>query len=184
LNNVTLETAQGEISLNYSVQVLPEQSDAQVAATIGLMNGYVCEDCISGPVVFDAQTALALNPDDPLAAVHSFVKQRMVFRRDEDITAGFDWMLPRNGEDNYFVECLKRPVDVSFRSIVVSRRLRRTPPRRIVFRTSLSLRTIAVSELRWIVRMELMRDGVRTRLQGFKNGRLLIGRTWVTLAWQ
>lgn len=108
-----LDTPQGSMPLRYTVERIPEESDAQVAATIHRMCQYVNADCQSYPVQYDARVALAMYPSDPLVAVHTFVRSRMKFKRDEDITQGFTWMLPKDGQENYFVECLKRPVDVS-----------------------------------------------------------------------
>ena len=109
-----LETAQGDIPLKYSVVQLPDEADAQVAATIRLMQRYVCEDCQSGPIKYDAGVAIANNPNDPISAIHSFVRGRMVFRRDEENCAPLGWMLPRDGQEHRFVEMLKRPIDVAF----------------------------------------------------------------------
>jgi len=108
-----LETPQGSIPLRYSIEQVPEDSDGQVAATISKMSRYVCEDCQSGPVVYDARCAIASNPNDPLTAVHQFVRSRLKFRNDEAITQPYTWMLPKGNGEDYFVECLKRPVDVS-----------------------------------------------------------------------
>jgi len=103
-------------NLAYKAQVvrLPDNADAQVAETIALMCRYVCADCQAQPVIEDARQALALSPAYPLSAVHSFVRSRMRFKRDEDTMADKGQLLPNDGKDNYFVECLKRPVDVSF----------------------------------------------------------------------
>ena len=109
-----LETAQGDIPLKYSVVQLPDEADAQVAATIRLMQQYVCEDCQSGPIKYDAAVAVAGNPNDPLAAVHSHVRSRMFFKSDEASTDSFRWMLPTDGREHRFIECLRRPIDVSF----------------------------------------------------------------------
>jgi len=110
-----LETSQGNIPLNYSVERVPEESDAQVAATIALMSKYVCADCQSGAVIYDAQCAVASDPNNPLAGIHQFVRSRLKFRNDEEIVQPYDWMLPKQGMsgEDYFVECLKRPIDVS-----------------------------------------------------------------------
>ena len=110
-----LETNDGQtIPLRYSVQRLPDDADGQVAATIARMGQYVCEDCQSAPVRYEAQCAIAANPNDPLAAIHSYVRSRMRFKRDEETCAPYGWMLPKDGQDNYFVEALIRPIDVCF----------------------------------------------------------------------
>lgn len=108
-----LETAQGSFPLRYSVEQVPEDSDGQVAATINRMSQYVCQDCQAGPVIYDAQCAAGIDPANPLVGVHALVRSRLKFVNDEAITQPFDWMLPKSGgQDNYFVECLKRPIDV------------------------------------------------------------------------
>lgn len=113
---VILETSDGCIPLRYTIERIPEQPDAQVAATIARMCQYVNEDCTSPLIQRDAREALALDPSNPFEAVHSFVRSRMKFKNDEAITAPYTWMLERPGagaNDDYFVEMLKRPVDVS-----------------------------------------------------------------------
>ena len=113
-----LDTPQGSYPLRYSVEQIPENPDAQVAATIARMCQYVCEDSQAIPIIHDARRAVALDPNNPLAAIHSFVRSRMRFKRDEEITEPYGWMLPKSTQgkpdENYFVECLKRPVDVCF----------------------------------------------------------------------
>lgn len=109
-----LETPQGSIPLRYSVERVPEDSDGQVIATIRKMNEYVCADCKSPSIVYDAQLALSLNPNDPFDSIHRFVHSRFRFRNDEEIAQPYEWMLPKAGQQgDYFVETLKRPVDVS-----------------------------------------------------------------------
>lgn len=108
-----LETSNGSIPLNYSIERVPEDSDGQVAATINRMSQYVCEDCQSGPVLYDAQLVANNAEGDILGSAHRFVRSRLRFRNDEAITDPFHWMLPGDGEKDYFVECLIRPVDVS-----------------------------------------------------------------------
>ena len=108
-----LETPNGTIPLRYEIEQVPEDSDGQVAATINRMSQYVCADCQAGPILYDAQCAVILDPNDPLAGVHRFVRSRLRFVNDEAITQPFDWMLPKGGGQDYFVECLTRPVDVS-----------------------------------------------------------------------
>lgn len=113
-----LDIPSGSIPLRYTDEVVPDDSDGQVLATIRRMNQYVCEDCTNPAIVYDAQCALSLDPSNPLGAVHSFVSRRLRFRNDEEITQPFESLLPRPSLDggktgDYFVECLKRPVDVS-----------------------------------------------------------------------
>lgn len=113
---VILETPTGSIPLRYTIERIPEQPDMQVAATIARMCQYVNEDYASPLIYRDAQEALAINPSSPFEAVHEFVRGRMKFRNDEDITEPYTWMLKRPGpgaSDDYFAEMLKRPVDVS-----------------------------------------------------------------------
>lgn len=109
---VLLDTPQGSIPLKYSIEEIPERPDDQVVATIARMNQYVCEDCQSGPIQYDAQCAITLDPNNPLAAVHAFVRSRLEFCRDEVSARPFEHLLPKNG---YFVEALNRPVDVSLK---------------------------------------------------------------------
>ena len=134
------------LPIRASIEQVPDQPDAQVAATIARMNEYVCFDCQSGPVIYDAKVAVADNPSDPLSCIHSFVHSRMRFKNDEEIAAPYNGLLPgcagassignnapnRAGDitdagtagatgqgqqydpsANYFIEVLKRPVDVS-----------------------------------------------------------------------
>lgn len=113
---VMLETPNGSLPLKYTVEEIPEQPDAQVAATINRMCQYVCADWQSAPIQYDLQSALAIDPNNPLCSIHSFVRSRMRFKRDEELTEPFQWMLKKPGDgpgQDYFVECLKRPVDVS-----------------------------------------------------------------------
>jgi hypothetical protein len=110
---VMLDTPTGSIPLKYTVEQIPDNSDAQVAATINRMCQYVNEDCQSYPIKHDAQVALSADPSNPLGCVHNFVRSRMRFTQDEKIAQPYGWLLPRDGKDNYFVEALKRPVDVS-----------------------------------------------------------------------
>ena len=111
---VLLDTPQGSIPLKYSVVTLPDSADGQVDHTIELMNKYVCEDARTQAIQQVAQQALALDPDNPLAAVHQYVRGTMVFKQDEDTARPYEWMLPKDGQEHYFVEALKRPVDVAF----------------------------------------------------------------------
>lgn len=112
---VLLDTPEGSLPLQASIEQVPEDSDSQVAHTIGLMSKYVCFDCQSSPIRYDAQLARESDPDNLLAGIHSVVRSRLRFRRDEEIADPFSWMLRRPGQD-YFVECLKRPVDVALES--------------------------------------------------------------------
>lgn len=91
---VTLETSQGSIPLKYSIEQVSEEPNAQVAATIKRMCEYVCFDCQSGPVRYDAQCALAIDPNDPLGSIHSFVRSRMRFVNDEETARPLEGMLP------------------------------------------------------------------------------------------
>lgn len=118
---VTLETPQGSVPLKYSIERVPDYSDPQVAATISRMCQYVCADCQTYPIKSDAQSAVALNPSDPLAGIHQFVKSRMEFCRDETLAEPYAHLLPKDG---YFVEALNRPVDVSFKYAATGQRVK------------------------------------------------------------
>ena len=124
----------GDTPIRYAVEQVPDDGDGQVAATIARMSEYVCFDCQAGPVIYDAQTAIASDPSDPLSCIHSFVRSRMRFVSDETIAAPYAGLLPGcapsvgdagtggatggtgqqpDTSENYFVEVLVRPVDVS-----------------------------------------------------------------------
>ena len=110
-----LEDAQGT-PLKCTVERIPEESDAQVAATIERMCQYVCDDYKTAPIQMDAQSAVALDPSNPLGAIHAFVRSRIRFQRDEATAQPFNGLLKRpgnNATDDYFVEALTRPVDIS-----------------------------------------------------------------------
>lgn len=112
---VMLETLEGSIPLKYSIEQIPEQPDAQVAATIARMCQYVCQDYTHPVVQSAAQSALSLDPTNPLGAVHTYVRSVMRFKRDEETAEPFTGLLKHPGAeqgDDYFVEVLTRPVDV------------------------------------------------------------------------
>jgi len=109
---VLLDTPQGSLPLKATLERVPEDSDAQVAATIRRMCEYVNFDCQAGPIRYDAQSAIDRDPRNPLAGIHSLVRDRLRFRKDEALTQPFEWML-KKPEQDYFVECLKRPIDVA-----------------------------------------------------------------------
>lgn len=109
---VLLDTPQGTYPLRYSIEQIPDQADAQVSAMINRMCQYVCQDSTSYPIAADAESAIAIDPSNPLAAVHSFVRSRMEFCRDETLAAPFTGKLPQDG-NHYFVEAITRPVDIS-----------------------------------------------------------------------
>lgn len=123
---VMLETPSGSYPLRYTIEQVPEQSDAQVAATIVRMRQYVLEDCQSDIIRADAQAALSASPSNPFEAIHSFVRSRMVFKNDDALTEQFNWLLPKPGVDptsDYYVEMLKRPVDVSMEYALTGERV-------------------------------------------------------------
>jgi hypothetical protein len=120
---VMLDTPSGSAPLKYSIEQIPEEPDAQVAATIARMCQYVTQDYVHPIVQAAAQTALSFQLDPthsyhippPLACIHSFVRSRLVFKRDEETAQPFAPLLKQPGQgakDDYFVECLTRPVDV------------------------------------------------------------------------
>ena len=113
---VLLETPTGSYPVNYIVERVPDNPDMQVAATIRRMCEYVNADCTTPQIQSDAQLALSLDPTDPFNSIHRFVRSRMEFKNDEKITEPYEGLLAKPGpnpSDDYFVECLKRPVDVS-----------------------------------------------------------------------
>ena len=112
-----IQTYGGAIPQRYTVERIPDAPDAQVAATIARMIQYVNADCQSYPIKHDADLAFTTDPNNVLAGVHSFVRSRLVFKRDEEIAAPYTFGLSRRGDgpnDDCVVEVLKRPVDISF----------------------------------------------------------------------
>lgn len=118
---VLLDTPQGSIPLRYSIERIPDAPDPQVAATIARMNDYVLADYKTPYIRSDAQTAVALDPTNPLGAVHHFVRSRMEFCRDEKIAKPFEHLLPPGG---YFAEAITRPIDVSLQYAATGQRVK------------------------------------------------------------
>lgn len=98
--------------LNYRVDVLPEDADGQVEATIALMCGYVLEDQ-GNPLILDAvrqSGALATaNPMEKIECVYRWVQSHMSFVPDENTAAMFGADVGQR--DGQVVEVLVRPID-------------------------------------------------------------------------
>lgn len=99
-------------TLNYRVDVLPEDADGQVAATIALMTGYVLEDAQSADVmaaVSQSGANLVSNQVEKLECLYRWVQGHMNFVADENTAAMFGADVGQR--DGAVVEVLVRPVD-------------------------------------------------------------------------
>ncbi len=94
-----------------SVEVLPDDAQGQVECTIAKMMRFAREDAGNPHIQRDAQAALGVGRGNPVAGVHQYVRSRMSFVQDEKTTAPFQGLL--KSPDDYFVEALTRPSDLS-----------------------------------------------------------------------
>jgi len=99
----------GEV--NYEVEELPADPDAQVERTVARACRYAIEDSQSLIIRQDAQLAVRLGNGDPIEGIYRLVRGRMRFQQDYDTAA----QLPPNFEldPDDVVEILVRPVDIS-----------------------------------------------------------------------
>lgn len=116
----------GEV-LNYRLDPVPEEPDAQVSATLGLMATYVVEDASSPEVGECVRRALAAagvpapsldstpDPWEPVAAIYRFVQDHIQFVRDEHTSALFGVPVGNTGDGGQaeIVEVLVRPRDMA-----------------------------------------------------------------------
>lgn len=94
--------------VKYSVAEVPTGGDGQTQAVVGMMTGYVVEDAKHPILVADLQNALAARPElPPHEAIYWWVKDRVRFVRDEEIT--YPW---QEQNTHPVVEALIRPVDM------------------------------------------------------------------------
>lgn len=94
-----------------SVETLPDDADGQVEVTLRRMVKLASEDAASPEIQRDAQTCLHVGRGDPLEGIHGFIRSRMTFVTDEQQTDQHRGLLA--GPDDYFVEAITRPRDVS-----------------------------------------------------------------------
>lgn len=95
--------------VNYSITVVGDDPDEQVAATIALMRRYVREDWGTELIRRDALQAQSESGyQDPASAVFRFIKTRLRFVKDETTLEPFAFSPELPG-----VEALIRPVDMA-----------------------------------------------------------------------
>ena len=96
--------------VSYNLTPLSEDPDTQVEQTIQRMRRNVLEDSRSAPIQRDAAILRAFGTGDPLADSFWWVKNRVRFSQDADLSAPFRGFLNR---DDGVVEVLIRPADLS-----------------------------------------------------------------------
>lgn len=107
-------TAAGQVVIDLkpvAVEVLPDDADGQVEKTIAKMTQLACEDASSPYIQRDAQLAMSVGRGNPVEGVHRLVRSRMSFINDDKTAAPYAGLL--HGPDDYFVEALTRPRDLS-----------------------------------------------------------------------
>jgi len=102
-------------AVRYSLEQLPDDSDGQVAHTIGLMRSYALEDAASPAIQADLYAALgekasALPQADVATRVFDYVKRRIQFVQDERLAS--PWL----AEGTDVIEVLVRPIDLSMQT--------------------------------------------------------------------
>lgn len=102
--------------LNYRMDVLPDDPDSQVEATVTMMGRYALEDA-SSPGVGAAVRECLIGVDDsdpwtPIERLFWFVKGRVQFVHDEATASAFNPAARATAGGNEVVEVLVRPVDM------------------------------------------------------------------------
>jgi hypothetical protein len=93
--------------VNYRLDMVSDEPDAQVAEVIGLMRTYALADA-QAPVIQETLRQIILADGDPITGIFRHVQGRMAFVSDEETAAPL-----QPACDHPIVEVLVRPVDIA-----------------------------------------------------------------------